>query len=116
MRSDGTNQTRVTDKPQVDTYPAWSPDGNRIAFQSNENGNFEVYVMYPDGSGRTRLTSGLTDNKYPAWSPDGSKIVFYSKRDCINDNGEIYIMNADGSNQTRITRSECSDTGLADWR
>ncbi|MFA5079352.1 MAG: hypothetical protein WC541_07700, partial [Dehalococcoidia bacterium] len=67
-------------------------------------------------SGRTRLTSSLVDNKYPAWSPDGSKIVFYSKRDCINDNGEIYTMNADGSNQTRVTRSECTDTGLADWR
>jgi TolB protein len=116
MRADGSNQVRVTSSPQVDTFPAWSPDGNKIAFQSNENGNFEIFTVYPDGSERKRLTTGLVDNKYPAWSPDGSKIVFYSKRDCNNDNGEIYIMNADGSGQVRVTRSECTDSGLADWR
>jgi hypothetical protein len=47
--------------------PAWSPDGNRIAFISDRDGNDQLYVMHADGSGIVRLTSGQADKDTPAW-------------------------------------------------
>ena len=74
----------------------------RIAFQSNRDGNNEIYVMNGDSSGLTNLTNNPADDIGPVWSPDGKKIVFTSDRD---GNAEIYIMNADGSHQTRFTNN-----------
>jgi TolB protein len=116
MNADGSNQARLTTDNFTEEYPAWSPDGKKIVFQSDEYSEFQIYVMNADGTGRVRITDITADNKYPAWSPDGTRIVFYSKRDCPNDNGEIYIMNTDGTNQVRITRSSCTDTGIASWK
>ena len=76
--------------------PTWSPDGTKIAFSSDRDGNREIYVMGADGSNPTRLTNNLYDDYVPAWSPDGTKIAFTSS-------GGIYVMNPDGSEQTRLT-------------
>jgi Tol biopolymer transport system component len=53
----------------------------RIAFQSERNGNTDIYVMNVDGSEEVRLTSDTSREVYPDWSPDGSKITFVSDRD-----------------------------------
>src|SRR5215216_18390 len=71
----------------------------RIAFQSNRDGNIEVYVMNTDGSDQTRLTYSSADDFNPEFSPDGSRIAFSTSRD---GNAEIYVMNADGTHQTRL--------------
>ena len=55
MKADGSEQTRLTNKHGL--FPAWSPDGGRIAFTSTRHGNAEVYVMKTDGSNLKRLTS-----------------------------------------------------------
>ena len=78
----------------------------RIAFNSNRDGNWEIYVMNGDGTGQTRLTNNPAEDFSPAWSPDGLRIAFSSKRD---GNPEIYIMNADGTGQTRLTNSPAND-------
>jgi Tol biopolymer transport system component len=75
----------------------------KIAFQSNRDGNWEIYVMNADGSGQTRLTFNAAADTEPAWSPDGSKIAFVSTRDSAVGSSDIYVMNADGSGQTRLT-------------
>jgi len=62
----------------------------KIAFASNREGKFEIYVMNADGSEQTNLTNNPADDEYPSWSPDGNKIAFASKRD---GNSEVYIMN-----------------------
>ena len=72
----------------------------RIAFASDLDGNFEIYVMSADGSGQTRLTDNPAIDWQPSWSPEGTKIVFTSDRD---GSSEIYVMNADGSDQARLT-------------
>jgi Tol biopolymer transport system component len=85
------------------TFPG--PNG-QIAFSSNRDGNFEIYVMNADGSGQTRLTDNTEDDNSPSWSADGTKIAFASNRD---GNFEIYVMNADGSDQTRLTDNSALD-------
>ncbi|MFQ5879392.1 MAG: TolB family protein, partial [Dehalococcoidia bacterium] len=88
-----------------DTYPQWSP-GGRIAFHSNRDGNWEIYVMNPDGSNQTRLTNSAVTEAFASWSPAGTRIAFHSNR---NDNWDIYVMNANGSNQVRLTTDPAVD-------
>ena len=45
-------------------FPAWSPDGSKIAFESGRDGNLEIYVMNADGSGQTRLTNNASTRHY----------------------------------------------------
>ncbi|HEX5720952.1 MAG TPA: hypothetical protein VF179_32660 [Thermoanaerobaculia bacterium] len=89
------------------SYPFWSPDGSRIVFQSDRNGNSDIYIMKSDGTGLTRLTDRPEADQTPAWSPDGTRIVFQALRD---GNEEIYVMNADGSNQVNVTRHPSNDS------
>ena len=86
--------------------PAVLSAQERIAFQSQRDGNPEIYVMNADGSNQLRLTSNSVFDGDPAFSPGGEKIAFMSTRD---GDAEIYIMNADGSSQTRLTTSPGSD-------
>ncbi len=93
MNADGSEQTRITNNTINDGTPTWLPDGTKIAFTSERNVNFDVYVMNADGSEQTRITNNTAYDGYPAWSPDDTKIAFVSNRD---GNFEIYVMNSDG--------------------
>src|SRR4029077_4567436 len=75
---------------------------SKIAFSSDRDGNYEIYVMNPDGTNPTRLTNDTAIDDFPDISPDGNQITFQSNR---SGSSEIYVMNADGSNQTRLTFS-----------
>ena len=70
MNADGSGQTRLTDNPADDGRPIWSPDGSRIAFASDRDGNWEIYVMNADGSGQTRLTDNPAWDFSPSWSTE----------------------------------------------
>ena len=67
-------------KDYNDVYPAWSPDGKKIIFQSDRDGDEEIYVMNIDGSKPKRLTDTKGRDTHPNWSNDGKKIVFQSNR------------------------------------
>jgi Tol biopolymer transport system component len=102
----GDNLTRLTTNTASDFQPAWSPDGSQIAFASDRDGNFEVFVMDADGSEPVNLTNAAAGDAEPDWSPDGTKIAFMSAR---NGNAEIYMMNADGSEPKRLTKKAAAD-------
>jgi len=94
-----------------DRDPEWPPDGHRLLFSSDRDGDFDIYVINSDGSRLKQLTLNWVDDYCPHWSPDGSRIAFTSDRD---GNAEIYVMNADGTNQTRLT-SNAADDYYSDW-
>lgn len=77
----------------ADIDPSWSPDGEQIAFSSNRDGDFEIFVMDRDGRNVKQLTHNDAMDKEPVWSPDGSTIAFTSGRDSTT---RVYFMNADG--------------------
>jgi Tol biopolymer transport system component len=80
MNPDGTGETRLTTTTSENADPVWSPDGSKIAFSSDRDGNYEIYVMNSDGTQQTRITTDPAYDGQPTWSPDGSKIAFISTR------------------------------------
>ena len=108
MKADGTNVINLTpNSPGLDYQPAWSPDGEKIAFASEREGNLDIYVMNADGKGEVKnLTKSETSEWHPTWSPNGEYIAFSSYR---NGNLDIYRMNNDGTGETRLTTHPADD-------
>jgi Tol biopolymer transport system component/tetratricopeptide (TPR) repeat protein len=98
MDENGANPTRLTTDAS-DNAPAWSPDGNQVAFMSARDGNWEIYVVDLANPKPRRLTTNLANDGLPAWSPDGQRIAFLSDRGGI---WAIHLMNPDGSDQHQL--------------
>lgn len=117
MNADGTNQSRLTALPRrEDLHPAWSPDGNKIVFASNRDGepeskSLEIYVMNVDGSNLQRLTQNDWADGFPSWSPDGRQILFTAEQ---GKNQEIYVMDADGRSLKQLTQDP-QDDWMPQW-
>jgi Tol biopolymer transport system component len=95
-----------TSLPYMNYAPVWSPDGQKIAFYSSRDGDWEVYSVNADGSQLVRLTDSPGYDGEPSWSSDGTKIAFASDRD---GDTEIFIMSSDGSNVTQLTHNDLAD-------
>ena len=105
LRSDSPDLPKTRELRQI-TYdvgaprdPTWSPDGTRIAFTSDRNGNPDIWLQGLDDSAPTRLTSSAEADSQPDWSPDGSSIVFRSER----QGGGLYIIATTGQSERRLT-------------
>jgi Tol biopolymer transport system component len=101
MNADGSGQHRL---PNTDggEYPSWSPDGKRIAFNSNLSGDHLMYIVDVDGSHVVDL-SRVGEGWQVDWSPDGRSILFTSHRDHPDNYTDIYVMRPDGSGVKRLT-------------
>lgn len=95
-----------------DSAPAWSPDGNRIAFESDLDGDMDIYVMNADGSNVRPLTSNGNWDEGPAWSPDGTRIAF--TRAFNPTNFDVWTMAADGTDLQPLTTSPLPEES-PDW-
>ena len=76
MNADGTGVTRIIKLEGMQARPCWSPDGKRLAFTWNRDGNYDIYTINLDGSGLMRVTDDPERDDYAAWHPDGKSIAF----------------------------------------
>ena len=98
---DGGAPVNLTRNPRsTDNFPAWSPDGQRIAFNSHRTGGWSIWVMNADGSEPERLVGGRHRALNPAWSPDGEHVAFFGD---FGGYWNIATVRADGSELRQLT-------------
>ncbi len=95
-----TNETQMVETANI------SVDGQWVVYDSNREGNQDVYKIPIDGGEPQQLTTHASDDYAPVWSPDGSEIAFYSLR---NGNRDLYLMNADGGELQQLTDDVAQD-------
>jgi TolB protein len=116
MNIDGTGQHPIPNALNLTEYdPAWSPDGNLIAFSAYTQTTAGIWVMNADGTNQHRITSfpaidGTDDD--PSWSVNG-KIAF--ERHLLDGTSEIYTVNANGSGLLNITNTSASNDRHPSW-
>ena len=96
----------LTNKTGNHDYPSWSPDGLKIAFQTNRDGDENIYVMSANGALQTPLTTNPKADVEPGWSSDGRLILFSSDRD---GQFNIYAMNDSGGDQIVLASFPSND-------
>jgi Tol biopolymer transport system component/imidazolonepropionase-like amidohydrolase len=88
-------------------WPAWSPDGLRLAFQGYLRDAWHVWVVNADGSGLQQVTSGPFDDREPYWSPDGTRVAFSSDR---GGNYDVWIATVATGAVTRLTTGAANES------
>jgi Tol biopolymer transport system component/DNA-binding winged helix-turn-helix (wHTH) protein len=102
--------TRLIASTRLDNNPKISPDGQKIAFESNRSGKFEIWLCDIDGGNPIQLTS-MGSAGSPSWSHDGKQIAFDSHKD---GKGDLYVIDADGRFPRRLT-TESSEDDVPRW-
>ena len=106
MDADGTNQRNLTNNPEYDSFPDWSPDGEQIVFVSSRSRNVHkgigsnLFVMSPDGENVKQITHFKWVTS-PRWSPDGKRIAF--ETDDFDIDRQVYVVDADGRNPWQVS-------------
>jgi TolB protein len=109
--ADGYNPRTIAQSSQPLMSPAWSPDGQNLAYVSFEGGVSAVYVQRLSSGERRRVSARAGVNGAPAWSPDGSRLALTLSRD---GNLDIYVLELATQALVRITTDEAIDTE-AEW-
>jgi Tol biopolymer transport system component len=112
MNADGSDVRRVAAIEGNDMFPQWSPDGQRITFESTGGPGTSIQVVNLNGSDLVQLTGGTANSEYLDWSPDSSRIVFASNR---GGDYDLYQINADGSALRQITDTSGVNEVDAHW-
>ncbi|WP_062150643.1 Tol-Pal system beta propeller repeat protein TolB [Beggiatoa leptomitoformis] len=105
--ADGANPQMMLDSNEPVFSPAWSPDGQRIAYVSLEGKQAGVYIQEVSSGRRSRVAAFKGINSAPSWSPDGTRLAMTLSRD---GNPEIYVFNLSSRSFTRMTNDPAIDT------
>ena len=105
MDTDGRQQVRLTQHPDADFQPVWSPTGEQMLFVSKRDGVRDLYLMDPNGENVRKVFKTGSSRQQPAWSPDGKRIAYLGNK---GDDWAIYIATLDGKEE-RL--SWCGRTG-----
>jgi len=87
-------RTQLTQDASHDVMPSISPDNRRIAFASNRNGNWDIFVIDRDGGKPLQITNDGAHELHPSWSPDGRSLVF-SRLGRASGRWELWVVDAD---------------------
>ena len=113
MESDGTDLHQLTHNAAFDFDPEWSPDGQKLAFESDRDLFSDVFVMNVDGSGQTNVTNNRAFDRSPTFAPDGERIAFESNLSAGVDNPtgdtEIFSVGTDGASLKQLTNNTARD-------
>jgi len=102
----GGEPRQLTASAKHDRHPTWSPDGKWLAFESNRDGEFQIYVISTVGGEARKVTTIATGATQPVWSPDGKHIAFVSA--VFPEFSEQPFAEANKSNQEKLDAREKS--------
>lgn len=108
--ADGFNSQTILKSYEPIMSPSWSPDGQKLAYVSFENGRSEIFVQSVYGNYRKKLAGFNGINSAPAWSPDGSKLAMTLSK---NGNPDIYVMDMATGSMMQLTFDRSIETEAA---
>jgi TolB protein len=108
-RTDLTGGIRCAPDSAFDGAPDWSHDG-LIVFQSDRNGNMDLFTIHPDGTGLQRITTSTDDDLFPSWAPSSSKVAYVHVHGASQ---QVFTVNTDGSGVTQLTHTQLLKGTLA---
>lgn len=84
------NPVQLTAAIGIEDFATWSPDAERLAYESDQNGNWDIWVVQPGHGEPVNLTASRPGpDRYPSWSPDGREIAFLSLE---GEDWGLYVM------------------------
>ena len=97
----GVTVTQLTSDPASEMQPAFSPQGDKIAYATNRSGSWDIWVVGVDGTDPVRMTDSTSHEIHPSWSPDGKMLVFcnFGQR---SQQWELWVVQVDNPSVKRM--------------